>query len=330
MKKNIFFILIIFILSLGAQIKGQDIGNTAKPVKNQVKVAAAQLLTGSDIEKNRTKIIASIQDASEAGCEIIIFHEGCLTGYPDGERIKTIDFERVRQIEREIRDLAAKYRIAILLGSSGKTGNTYQNYVLVIDETGKALGKYHKTWRAGEPHYTAGYGPVIFTVAGVDATVIICHDLRYPELARLGVAAGAKIVFIANNESGILYENKLLGYRSMQIARGTENMVYSVMSNCPADPDNLRIGSHGNSMIADPLGNVLDEATVFEERLVIATLHLEKANRTSVTRTTGENASMMKLYGTMVENPEYTDWIKEGVKMVRRLDGSKVEQYLKD
>ena len=156
--------------------------------------------------------------------------------------------------------------------------------MLIINENGKVLGRYEKSWRAGEPHYEAGSGPVIFTVAGVEATVIICHDLRYPALTRLGVAAGAQIVFIANNESGITSEHKLLGYRSMQISRATENLVYSVMANAPADPENVRRGncSHGNSKIVDEMGNIIDEAGVFEERLVTGVLDLEKASRSPV------------------------------------------------
>jgi predicted amidohydrolase len=300
--------------------------------QHQVKVAAAQILTDYDIEKNRGKIIESIREAHKIGCEVIIFHEGCLTGYPGEKQIQNTDFELVRQVEREIRDLAAELNIAVLLGSSGNDGGSYSNYVLIIDETGNVLGKYNKTWRAGEPHYTAGEGPVIFTVAGVESTLIICHDLRYPELARLGVAAGAQIIFIANNESGILHENKLLGYRSMQIARATENLVYAVMSNSPADPKDINRynASHGNSIIVDPLGNVLDEASVFEERLVVSTLDLNKASRSPVTRILGISESTRKLYGNPVENPAYTQWIREGVNLVRRLNGQSIEAYLKD
>ena len=145
----------------------------------------------------------------------MLFHEGCLTGYPDADQLRSIDFAKVRAAERKIRALAEELQIAVLLGSSGKRDNRFWNYVLVIDESGRVLGQYNKTWRAGEPYYQAGRGPVIFTVAGIEATVIICHDLRYPELTRLAVTAGAKIVFIANNESGITSENKQLGYRSL-------------------------------------------------------------------------------------------------------------------
>jgi predicted amidohydrolase len=299
--------------------------------KQQVRVAAAQILTGYDLEKNREKIIKFIKDADELGCEIILFHEGCLTGYPGKEQLEKIDFQAVRNIEREIRDLAGELNISVLLGSSGKDGDIFSNYVLVINENGKVLGKYKKTWRAGEPHYVAGEGPVIFNVSGVESTVIICHDLRYPELARLGVAAGARIVFIANNESGIVHENKLLGYRSMQISRATENMVFAVMCNSPANPDDIQAPnqSHGNSKIVDPLGNILDEANVFEERLVLATLNLKDATGSPVTRTMGENPGTAKLYGTPVENIDYTKWVKDGLELVERLDGSSVEEYLK-
>jgi predicted amidohydrolase len=334
MKVNYFLSPVFRVLILLSLVlfNSQMIAQSSYQTSKQVMVAAAQILTDHDLEKNRIKIISSIREAKELGCEILLFHEGCLTGYPDKEYIQKTDFNRVRLIEREIRDLAGELHIAVLLGSSGKEGNFYTNYVLIINENGKVLGKYKKTWRAGEPHYTAGQGPVIFTVAGVESTVIICHDLRYPELARLGVAAGAQIVFIANNESGIVSENKLLGYRSMQISRATENLVYSVMSNSPADPQDITRGnnSHGNSKIADPLGNVLDEASVFEERLVVSSLDLKKASRSPVTRTMGRNQNTLKIYGTAVENPEFTKWIKEGLNMVRRLDGHSVEQYLKD
>ena len=76
----------------------------------------------------------------------------------------------------------------------------------------------------------------------------------------------------------------MLGYRSMQISRATENMVYVVMCNAAAEVDDMkRAGtSHGNSKIVDPLGNVLDEAGSFEERLVTADLDLQATFKISL------------------------------------------------
>ena len=289
--------------------------------KQRIKVAAAQLLTDSDVAANARKVASALRTSGREGCKIVLFHEGCLTGYPAQESIGRIDLRQIAGAERRICRLAGRLGIAVLLGSVSEVDGKLYNDVMIVNEAGRCLGRYAKTWRAGEPWYSAGLGPVVFKVAGVLATVIICHDLRYPELVRLAVVAGAQIVFIANNESGIEHEDKLLGYRSMQIARGTENCVFCVMCNAPADPSDIgRAGcSHGNSMIADPLGNVLDEAGVFEERLVTASLALSEATRKTALRTLGTAAASKRLYGTACENPAYAAWMAQGLKLVRRL-----------
>ena len=291
--------------------------------RTKIVAAAAQIGTHIDIDANLAKIETSMRQAAERGCDVLLFHEGCLTGYPNARQVKKLDFDLVARAEKKIQRLAGRLKMAVLLGSTSRQGVDIFNDVMIVDEQGVLLGRYAKTWRAGEPWYTAGSGPVIFRVCGVDATVLICHDLRYPELTRLGVAAGAQIVFIANNESGLTAENKLLGYRSMQISRATESLVYSVMANAPADIDGMERSntSHGNSKIVDPLGNVLDEAGSFEERLVLASLDLCQASRQPALRTIGKDGGTKKLYDVSCEHPAYAEWIKAGLKMVRRLDG---------
>jgi len=286
-------------------------------------VAAAQISTDRDVAANAAKIADRMREAHAAGCQALLFHEGCLTGYPDREAAAALDLDQVAAAEAEIRTLAAELGLAVLVGTTGRRAGQLFNDLLIIDEAGRVLGRYAKTWRAGEPWYGAGTGPVVFTVCGVQATAIICHDLRYPELTRLGVAAGARIVFIANNESGLTAENKLLGYRSMQISRATENMCYAVMANAPADAAHMTRSnsSHGNSMIVDVLGDVLDQAGCFEERLVTARLDMSKATGEPARRTRGQGNSQAT-YGVACEHPAYAEWIEAGLKLVRRLDGT--------
>jgi len=293
------------------------------PGRKQVTVAAAQIATHTDVSANLKKIESAVREARGRGCEIVLFHEGCLTGYPNKGHLKRLDFDQVARAEKKVLRLAGRLGIAVLLGSTGREGRRVYNDLMIVDESGTCLGRYAKTWRAGEPWYAPGPGPVIFRVAGVDATAMICHDLRYPELVRLGVAAGAQIVFIANNESGLYNETKQLGYRSMQIARATENLVYAVMANAPSDPKAITRHnvSHGNSRIVEPLGNVLDEAGAFEQRLVVAALDLRKADRSPARRTLGKWPKGRSLYGPAEENPAYARWIRDGLKLVRRLDG---------
>ncbi|HIG16654.1 MAG TPA: carbon-nitrogen hydrolase family protein [Candidatus Handelsmanbacteria bacterium] len=283
---------------------------TITPPPETLLVAAAQIDTDADLTQNLERIETRVREAAQLDCQVLLFHEGCLTGYPDADRVETLDFAAIEAAERRVQQLASELGIAVLLGTTSRRDGQVYNDLLIIDCDGRRVGRYAKTWRAGEPWYAAGSGPVIFRVCGVEATAIICHDLRYPELTRLSVAAGARIVFIANNESGITWEQKLLGYRSMQISRATENMVYAVMANAPADADNLgrRNTSHGNSMIVDVLGDVLDEATSFEQRLVVAQLDLSKATGSPAQRTLGE------------EHPAYAEWIRAGLQLVQRLE----------
>ena len=285
-------------------------------------VAAAQIDTGDDLARNLQEIETRLREAADRGCQALLFHEGCLTGYPDGEQVQELDFTWLERAEQTVQQLAGRLGLAVLLGTTSRRDGQVYNDVVIIDGDGRRLGRYAKTWRAGEPWYAAGSGPVVFRICGVEATVIICHDLRYPELVRLGVAAGARIVFIANNESGLTAQNKLLGYRSMQISRATENLAYAVMANAPADAGDLgrSNASHGNSMIVDVMGNVLDEAGSFEQRLVVARLDLRQATGDPARRTLGESDSR-KVYGTDCEHPAYAEWIRAGLQLVRRLDG---------
>lgn len=59
------------------------------------------------------------------------------------------------------RDRCVELGVAVLLGTTSRNDNgEVHNDVLIINEHGERLGRYSKTWRAGEPHYSAGSGLV--------------------------------------------------------------------------------------------------------------------------------------------------------------------------
>jgi predicted amidohydrolase len=143
----------------------------------------------------------------------------------------------------------------------------------------------------------------IYPVAGVKSCFIICHDVRYPELVRLPAVAGAQICYFCSHENGLAREDKLSAYNAMPIARATENSIFCVMANAPADRETLR-GSHGNSKIIHPDGNVLIEAGYFEERLVTANIRIKDASR-SIARRAANDETILK------------EWMKDGARLVR-------------
>jgi predicted amidohydrolase len=144
----------------------------------------------------------------------------------------------------------------------------------------------------------------VYKIDGVMCTTIICHDERYPELVRLPVLLGAQIVFYISSESGLHEESKIDPYRAQIQARAVENGVWVVQANAPANQD--ASGSHGQSRIIAPDGNIVQEASIFGEDVVTATLKVSRAGRTNATRS--------------LESEPLATWWKEGMKLVRIIE----------
>jgi hypothetical protein len=139
----------------------------------------------------------------------------------------------------------------------------------------------------------------------VPYSIIICHDERYPELVRLPVLAGSRVVFYLSHESPLKEESKLGPYRAQVQARAMENTVWVVHANAPANAD--ATGSYGQSRLIAPDGNLLQEATIFREEVLTATLDLSRATAGNPRRS---------LTGAPLAR-----WWQEGVRQVRMIDG---------
>ncbi len=111
----------------------------------------------------------------------------------------------------------------------------------------------------------------------------------------------ARVIFYCSHESGIDHPTKINPYRAQIQARAVENTVYVVQANAPANQDGS--GSHGQSRVIAPDGNLIDEASIDGEDVVFATLELEKA--------TGNFAR------NSVKRGPLGSWWLEGVKQVR-------------
>lgn len=266
-----------------------------------IRVAACQILNGPDIKKSTDTVISWIEKAARDNVDVISFPEACLCGYAGGDFWKKVNPDDFKRGEAKVIAASRRLDIAVVLGTAHWEGGDIYNDLLVIDKGGNVRGRYSKTFLAeGWPVGFKGPLPV-FTVAGVRSCFIICHDVRYPELVRLPAIAGAQVCYFSSHESGLKYEEKLSAYRAMPIARATENGIFCVMSNAPADPKTLA-GSHGNSKIIHPNGTVIEEAGYFQQRLVTATIKIKDANRWVAKRTASEKTFMQKWYRDGVKN----------------------------
>lgn len=295
-----FFSAIVCTLLGAALVTGVD----AKEKKSEghLRVAACQICNGPELDSNLEKILQWIERAARDGVDVVSFPEACLPGYVlDRKYYAALDHTALRKAEAAIIRASKRWHIAVIVGTVHWENGQLYNSLLVIDKGGIVRGRYAKMYLA-EDWPQPGKSLPVFTVAGVPSCFIICHDVRYPVLVRLPAAAGARICYFCSDEAALTKEYKLSAYRAMPIARATENSIFLVMANASANPVNLA-GSHGNSKIIHPNGNVIVEAGYFKERLVTADINVGEATGGIARKAVKHNAKLRA-------------WLQEGVGLV--------------
>jgi predicted amidohydrolase len=248
----------------------------AQPV--ELKVAAVQFRSSFDIAENTRRITAMLEKLAAAKVQVAVFPECAVTGYHTGPQIEATP-EQLEAAAVAIGQTCARRRIGAVVGSVYKSGDRAYNVALVFNEKGEMVERFGKLQLAGEKWATPGNHMALFALFGVPSTVIICHDERYPEFVRLPAIAGARVVYYISHESGMNSEQKLPGYRAQMMARAVENQMFAVAANAPGNiADNS--GSHGQSRIIKDDGNILEEASIYGEDVLITTLKIKPAKLT--------------------------------------------------
>jgi predicted amidohydrolase len=258
-----------------------------------IRVASAQ--TGSveseDMSSTVPRAVKMIEDAAAKDVQIMTFCELFLSPFFPNRLVEDNDHfftEPTGPVLAPILDAAKKHGIALILpfGERANTGN--YNSALVVNSAGKILGTYRKTHipayfpnpKAGATgsyekfYFTPGGSLPVFDVDGVRVGVQICNDRLYPEGSRALALSGAEIIFMpiaysvyANPE----HRNSIwdLAIRS----RAFENGVYVVAAN-KVGVEGVR--THlGRSMIVDPTGMKMAEASNEKEELLVQELDLD-------------------------------------------------------
>jgi predicted amidohydrolase len=274
----------------------------ASPLPATLRVAAVQMRSTRDLDANIKHTRELLQQCAKDGVQVAVFPECSVSGYFDDVVVK-LSAEQLAEFEKQIAAACKEFSIAAVVGMPWRDGDKLYNSAIVIDETGKVVERYHKIQLA-EKWPSWGDHLSVFRLFGVPCSIIICHDERYPELVRLPVLAGARVVFYLSHESPLKQETKLNPYRAQIQARAVENGVFIVHANAPANTD--ATGSHGQSRLIMPDGNIMKEAGMFTEETLTATFELKLA--------TAANAKRSLSHGPLAK------WYADGVKSVRLIE----------
>ena len=156
----------------------------------KLKIATCQFAVGRYIKRNSLAICEFMAKAKKAKAEIVHFSECALSGYvgTDFPNFEGYDWDLLEEETEKIMAHAAKLKLRVVLGSTHRrTGkNKPYNSLYLIDPDGRIIDRYDKRFcTPGDlRRLTPGNRFVNFTINGVKCSLLICFDLRFPELYR--------------------------------------------------------------------------------------------------------------------------------------------------
>ncbi|AIY91188.1 nitrilase-related carbon-nitrogen hydrolase [Geoglobus acetivorans] len=219
-----------------------------------------------DIRTNKSKGLSLIKRAVQVNARIIVLPEASNTGlFPE-------NYEGVKTAEEEldtVLKLSEKKDILIIAGVVERENGKLYNSVCLIHR-GEITGKYRKILpfplTHEKDHFTPGKELKVFETPFGKIGILVCYEIRFPELARKLAKMGAEIIAVPAEFPSARIEH----WKTLIRARAIENQVYVLAANSVDFEKNY----NGHSAIIDPYGRVLNEAGELQE-LIFAKIDLE-------------------------------------------------------
>lgn len=156
------------------------------------------------------------------------------------------------------RRVATRFGVYVQAGYAERGEDGYgRNCASLVDPTGEVLATYRKVYpfsfgREIE-HFRGGDRLVVKRCGPFMTCPLICYDLRFPELWRLGALEGAEVFTIGASWPAARQAH----WRALLIARAIENQAYVVAVNRVGEDPHLAYA--GGSIVVSPKGEVLAE-----------------------------------------------------------------------
>ena len=241
-----------------------------------MKVAAAQIACSlGDIDTNVRKMRDFCLRAKETGAELIVFPELADTGY-SMPVIQKCAKPWTEDAVPALQKMAKEFSLVIVSGVSERADAAIYNSQVFIDANGSIAASYRKThlFAVAPGDESACFAPgdafVCVATGGFRFGLIICYDLRFPEVYRaLAIQHDANVLI---NSSAWPFP-RLEHLRTLAIARAIENQSYVILSNRVGVDDGVSLC--GMSAIIDPYGVTLASASIDREELIVAEISEE-------------------------------------------------------
>jgi predicted amidohydrolase len=241
-----------------------------------MRVAVAQMEPRlAETERNLDAALERLEEAAAAGAQLLVLPECAIPGYMFDSAEEALPYAEeipgptTEAFERE----CARLGVHAITGLLERDGDTLYNAAILVGPDG-LIGSYRKThlpFLGVDRFVTPGGEFKVFDTALGRVGLIICYDLRFPEVTRTLALQGADMVALPTN----FPMAAKLQCDVIAPARAAENRIYLLVAN--------RVGKErwgefcGWSQIVDPYGMRLAEAGETEEALLVADVEIEKA-----------------------------------------------------
>ncbi|OBH63444.1 hydrolase [Mycobacterium intracellulare] len=251
-----------------------------------MRIALAQILSGTDPAANLQLVREYSRRAADAGAKLVVFPEAtmCRFGVPLGPVAEPVDGPWADGV----RGIAAESKITVVAGMFTPSGDgRVKNTLLAAgpDDSGQPGAHYDKIHLYDAFGFTEsrtvapGHEPVVITVDGVGVGLTVCYDIRFPELYTELARRGAQVIAVcASWGAG---PGKLDQWTLLARARALDSMSY-VAAAGQADPGAAQAESGsgaptgvGGSLVVSPLGEVVASAGA-EPQLVVADVDVDR------------------------------------------------------
>ena len=248
----------------------------------KIKIAAIQMSTVADKMENVRTVKTYLEKIKDENPDFVILPEMFCCPYQT-ENFPIYAEKEGGPVWQQLSGYAKQYGIYLIGGSMPEKdaeGNVY-NTSYIFDREGKQIGKHRKvhlfdidvkggqTFKESDT-LTAGDSNTVFDTEFGKIGVMLCFDSRFPELSRMMVNDGAKVIFVPaafNMTTGPAHWE--LSFRT----RALDNQIYMVGC-APARDVSAGYISWGHSIVTDPWGRVtgmLDE----NEGILLAELDMD-------------------------------------------------------
>ena len=267
--------------------------------KNELKVGLIQQACSANGYDNRQRLAEHIAAAAKEGAQLVVLQELHNTTYfCQIENVDNFDLaEPIPGPSTEFfGELARQHDIVLVISLfERRAPGLYHNTAVVLEKDGTIAGKYRKMHIPDDPAYyekfyftpgDMGFHPITTSVGKLG--VQVCWDQWYPEGARLMALQGADLLIYP---TAIGYESSdTPGEQTRQReAWTTVQRGHAVANGLPvitvnrvgheADPSGQTKGITfwGSSFVAGPQGELLAQASMQDEEVVVVTLDLHRS-----------------------------------------------------